>query len=379
MPNSEIVVFPWNKNFETGIDNIDSQHKTLFQLVNKLANSLVHENRIEVAEVFDELANYATYHFIEEEQVWAEYFQHDSWMASHTATHESFLPDIEKIKLNAVTSSWQDTIENVLQFLIRWLALHILDDDKKMILVLRELNDDIDLNEAKKRAKKQMRGSVGVLIDTVLTMYDELSSHAIELIREKHRRIIAEKELTALNQKLQQLASIDELSGLFNRRHFMSVIQAQIQAAKREQYPLSFISLDLDLFKSLNDSLGHLKGDEAIQSVGDTLSKLSKEHGGCAFRMGGEEFLVVTSNSHHQQSIDLAELIRHSVATITLSNQEKKQSHQLTCSIGVFCHTPQHDEDFLFFLSKVDGALYQAKNTGRNNVISANKQALCCE
>ncbi|ANS86561.1 Response regulator PleD [Vibrio scophthalmi] len=378
MPNSEIVVFPWNPNFETGIDHIDAQHKTLFQLVNKLANSLVHENRIEVAEVFDELANYATYHFTEEEQVWSEYFQQDNWMLSHTDTHESFLPDIEKIKHAAVTNCWQDTIENVLQFLIRWLALHILDNDKKMSLVVHGLKDGMVLDDAKKQARKQMRGSVGVLIDTVLTMYDELSSHAIELIREKHRRIIAEKELTALNQKLQQLAIIDELSGLFNRRHFMNVIQPEIQRAKLEQHALTFISLDLDLFKSLNDSLGHLKGDEAIQSVGDILSQLSKECGGHAFRMGGEEFLVVVTNTHYQHSTALAETIRQSIANVTLSNEEKKRSHQLTCSIGVFCHTPQGDEDFLFFLNKVDEALYQAKSAGRNNVISANNSAPCC-
>ncbi|EGU37299.1 HHE/GGDEF domain protein [Vibrio ichthyoenteri ATCC 700023] len=375
MPNSEIVVFPWNPNFETGIDHIDAQHKTLFQLVNKLANSLVHENRIEVAEVFDELANYATYHFAEEEQIWAEHFQCDHWMLSHTHAHNSFLPDIEKIKRDAITNCWQDTIENVLQFLIRWLALHILDDDKKMSLVVNELKNDVSLSEAKKAAKRQMRGSVGVLIDTVLTMYDELSSHAIELIREKHRRIIAEKNLTALNAQLQQQAMTDQLSGLFNRRHFMAIIEAKIQKANRGKSPLCFISLDLDLFKSINDTLGHLKGDEAIERVGSVLAQITADNNGCAFRMGGEEFLLVVANRAHHDGLTLAELIRLKIANIVLTNQEKKLSHHLTCSIGVFCHTPQHDEDFLFFLNKVDDALYQAKSAGRNSVISANQKA----
>lgn len=374
MPQNEIVVFPWNKNFETGIRTIDEQHKKLFLLVNKLANSLVHENRIEVAEVFDELADYATYHFSEEERIWSEYFQQqDGWMQVHSQTHYSFLPDILKIRENAEINHWQDTIEHVLQFLIRWLALHILDDDKKMSLVVQELKKaDVNISEAKKLARKQMRGSVGILIDTVLSMYDELSSHAIELIREKHRRVIAEKELRALNKKLQQLAITDELSGLFNRRHFMSVIPEQIQQARIGQYPLSFISLDLDHFKSLNDSLGHVKGDEAIARVGEVLSSLFTRSGDFIFRMGGEEFLVVTCHSSRQDACNLAELIREYIAEITLSHQAKRLDHQLTCSIGVFSHTPQQQDDFLYFLGNADEALYQAKINGRNIVICAN-------
>lgn len=373
MPNSEIVVFPWNKNFETGIQTIDDQHKNLFLLVNKLANSLVHENRIEVAEVFGELTDYTIYHFAAEEAIWSEHLQQqDGWRQAHSKAHNSFLPDITKIKENAAINHWQDTIEHILQFLIRWLAMHILDDDKRMSLVVEELKSGVDINEAKIFAKKKMRGSVGILIDTVLTMYDELSSHAIELIREKHRRITAEKELRKLNTKLQHLVITDELSGLFNRRHFMNLIPEQIQRAKIEQYPLSFISLDLDHFKSLNDSLGHIKGDEAITRVGTVLSTLFDRHGNFVFRMGGEEFLVVICHSNHQDARNQANLIRDSIAKITLSHQARHLDHQLTCSIGVFSHTPSQHDNFLFFLDHADKAMYQAKMNGRNTVFCNN-------
>ncbi|RJX67400.1 GGDEF domain-containing protein [Vibrio sinensis] len=377
MPNNEIVVFPWNKNFETGIQTIDDQHKNLFLLVNKLANSLVHENHIEVAEVFDELADYAQYHFSEEERIWGEYFQQDGWMQTHAQVHDSFIPDISKIKERASTSNWQETIENILQFLIRWLALHILDDDKKMCLALHELKNGATLDEAKRNTKKQMKGSVGVLIDTVLTMYEELSAHAIDLIREKHRRIIAEKKLMALNKKLHHIAITDELSGLFNRRHFMTVIPEQIQQAKSEQYPLSFIAVDLDHFKALNDSLGHLKGDEGIEQVSRVLSSMFNRPGDFVFRMGGEEFLVVVCHSNPQEVCNLSEVIRTHISNIILSNPVEDIHHQLTCSIGVFNHIPVQQEDFLFFLDKADKALYEAKANGRNIVVCINNKTRC--
>lgn len=377
MPNNEIMVFPWNKNFETGIQTIDEQHKNLFLLVNKLANSLVHENHIEVAEVFDELADYAQYHFSEEERIWGEYFQQDEWMKNHTEVHESFLPDIAKIKETASASTWQETIEHILQFLIRWLALHILDDDKKMCLALHELQNGATLTEAKKSTKQLMKGSVGVLIDTVLTMYEELSAHAIDLIREKHRRIIAEKKLLAMNQKLHHIAITDELSGLFNRRHFMTVIPEQIQHAKQNQYPLSFIAVDLDHFKTLNDSLGHLQGDEGITQVGKILSSIFNCPSDFVFRMGGEEFLIVVGDTIEHDASTLAEMIRSHIANITLFHPTENTHHHLTCSIGVFSHIPNLDEDFLFFLDKADKALYEAKGKGRNTVVCLETDSCC--
>lgn len=371
MPQHEIVVFPWNTNFETGIESIDEQHKILFRLVNKLANTLVHENRIEVAEVFDELAAYTVYHFEEEERVWAEYFQQDDWANQHVKTHQSFLPDINQIKQNAETASWQETIESILQFLIRWLALHILDDDKKMSLVVDELRNDYSLEQAKERAQLKMKGSVGVLIDTVLNMYEELSSHAIELIREKHRRIKAEKDLLVLNHQLQKLSITDELSGLYNRRHFMLMIENELQQAKLQQSMLSFISIDLDHFKKLNDSFGHLKGDEAIAKVGQSLNSIFRQSEDLVFRMGGEEFLVVSRNATVDRSLKLAEQTRLAVQQLTIFDQSQQQQVQLSCSIGVFYHTPRPEDDFLYYLDRVDKALYQAKKNGRNTVVNA--------
>lgn len=89
-----LEVFPWNKNFETGIEIIDDQHKKLILLLNQLAATLARDDQLETNRVFDELADYANYHFETEEIIWLEYFGDDSWLTSHQLTHFSFLPKV---------------------------------------------------------------------------------------------------------------------------------------------------------------------------------------------------------------------------------------------------------------------------------------------
>ncbi|CAE6901481.1 diguanylate cyclase [Vibrio sp. B1FIG11] len=83
MSDNELIIFPWNHNFETGMTKIDEQHYHLFLLVNKLANTLIYDDQIEVDGVFGELKDYAQYHFSYEESVWNEHFSDDVWNHEH--------------------------------------------------------------------------------------------------------------------------------------------------------------------------------------------------------------------------------------------------------------------------------------------------------
>ncbi|NWF36917.1 bacteriohemerythrin [Mariprofundus sp. KV] len=197
-------VFPWNDNFETGIPEIDDQHKQLVHLLNQLAAHLAHQSdSIELNKVFGELAAYADHHFKTEEGIWRPYFKDDDWFINHEQTHNSFMENVVKLKEEEGTKPLDEVIEDILKFLTHWLAYHILDSDKRMAKAVLAVNSGLSLEQAKMHADHEMSGSMRLLIETVLGMYDSLSSRTLELMKEKTERKRFEKELQQAHDELE--------------------------------------------------------------------------------------------------------------------------------------------------------------------------------
>lgn len=195
-------IFPWDKNFETGISIIDEQHQQLVNILNQLAVHLANRsNPITLNKIFNELSEYADYHFKTEEKIWLKHFKDDDWYTSHEKTHESFIKKVTTMKSDENIKPLDDVIHDVVSFLSQWLAYHILDTDKRMAKVVLALESGKSLEQAKILANDEMSGSMKVLINTVLTMYDSLSSRTIELMREKSLRKQAEEALLASEEK----------------------------------------------------------------------------------------------------------------------------------------------------------------------------------
>ena len=187
-------IFPWSVNFETGIESIDEQHKKLVEILNRLAAHLANmSEEVVLNDIFDELADYADYHFRSEEEVWTTYLSGDAWLEEHEKTHATFIDDVLTLKQS--NKSLDEVILDIVSFLSQWLAYHILDNDKRMAKAVLAIQDGKSLEVAKTQSENEMQGSMKILIDTVLTMYDSLSSRSLELMREKALRKIAEREL----------------------------------------------------------------------------------------------------------------------------------------------------------------------------------------
>ena len=371
-------VFPWNDNFGTGNDIIDEQHKRLVALLNGLANTLVNNQPHEIESAFTELANYADYHFSTEEEIWSECFGNDHWFLSHQLAHASFLPKILEIKERDAEQPLYLIVEDVVKFLIRWLAFHIIDNDKRYALVAREVAQGKSLEEAKIVSDRKMNASsVRVLIDTVLTMYDGLSSRALNLLRERRARIDAEaklkkayQELEAVNKLLEESAITDPLTQLHNRRHFQSVLVKELSRAQREHSRLTLILFDIDHFKELNDAYGHLAGDDALARVASKLRELCRRAGDYAFRIGGEEFAVLAcGNTATNQNGEFAEIIREETESLLIPNKDSGIAPVLTISLGVVSLTPDAKDTAEALYKKADQRLYMAKKNGRNRTI----------
>ncbi|MBL8450150.1 MAG: bacteriohemerythrin [Dechloromonas sp.] len=201
-----VEIFPWNRNFETGIDLIDRQHKRLVELLNILVGHIAFQSDAPTLnKIFDELKDYTIVHFTAEEKLWREYFGDDAWEEWHKHAHVDFVQKVLEIKSRESEETTDQVIEEIVTFLTHWLALHIIESDKRMAKVVLALPSGISLEQAKELANKEMEGATRVMIDTVMGMYDKLANRTIQLTREIARRVKVEEELRAAKEEMSRL------------------------------------------------------------------------------------------------------------------------------------------------------------------------------
>nr|WP_319564317.1 bacteriohemerythrin [uncultured Rhodoferax sp.] len=187
-------IFPWNPNLETGIDLIDVQHRKLVSLINQLAQQHVQgATEAEVQAILGELSDYADYHFRTEEGIWKTALAGDDWLIQHIQTHQRFFRHIAELQSNQ--RPFQEVLDELFSYLIQWLAYHILDNDKRMALALKAIGQGASVASAHAQADAHMQGATATLIQTVLGMYQTLSSQALILMHEKLGRQRAEQAL----------------------------------------------------------------------------------------------------------------------------------------------------------------------------------------
>lgn len=165
-----------------------------------------------------------------------------------------------------------------------------------------------------------------------------------------------------------QLAYLDSLTLLPNRRYYDAFVKREWKRAGRHGYPLSMIMIDIDYFKAYNDSLGHLQGDQCLRQVARTLRKYFRRPSDLIARYGGEEFCVVAA-CDEVQIAQLADILRMAVETMHLPHPNSKISKYVTISLGVATLIPDSSCEYEQLLHNADQALYSAKQFGRNRVV----------
>lgn len=176
------------------------------------------------------------------------------------------------------------------------------------------------------------------------------------------RNITEQKEM---EKRLHQLATTDELTGLNNRRHFEQLFLTEIDRSKRYEHPLSLLMLDIDHFKQINDTYGHIVGDEALKEVAHTLNR-SLRATDISARLGGEEFCVLLPETNELEARQVAERILEEIRKLEVAADS--ETVKLTISIGGITRTS--DFHYLEMLQSADQALYQAKHNGRDQYVA---------
>jgi two-component system chemotaxis family response regulator WspR len=179
---------------------------------------------------------------------------------------------------------------------------------------------------------------------------------------------VSQQQLLDTNLVLQRLMNSDGLTGLSNRRHFDEYLELEWRRSLRDQSQLSLLMIDVDYFKSYNDSFGHLDGDEALRKVATAIRDASARPADLPARYGGEEFALVLPNTSPGGARLVAEKLRQSVAALKIPHISPVEGSRLTISIGLSTMTPQPGGDCRQLILAADKGLYLAKNNGRNQV-----------
>jgi diguanylate cyclase (GGDEF)-like protein len=198
--------------------------------------------------------------------------------------------------------------------------------------------------------------------------YRDLRKDHKELMEAQDALLASQEELRGVNAMLNELSVRDGLTGLYNRRHFDTVLDIELRRAARNRKPISLLMIDVDCFKALNDSYGHQHGDECLREVARALEEHPRRGYDVVARYGGEEFVVLLPEADSSAAQIAAESMRHAVQALQIENSGSAVDKVVTVSIGVCSDIPNLYEEPERFVREADTALYAAKRLGRNRV-----------
>jgi len=215
----------------------------------------------------------------------------------------------------------------------------------------------------------QLAVMLGVILLGVMTFAWRIF---MQIEQQQQQLLESSEALKHLNVKLEQASYTDTLTGIFNRRYFNLVYEREFKRALRANKSITFMMIDIDFFKQYNDTYGHLQGDVALQNVAHILKSSLLRPGDFVFRLGGEEFGIILTETDCPNARKMGEKLRFNVESLNMEHKGNKKSGLLTISAGAICIAPTESMNNESLLHSADTNLYAAKERGRNMVVFSN-------
>ncbi len=239
----------------------------------------------------------------------------------------------------------------------------------RLISTVRNMEDGKDLpiimlSGTKNSLKKKLTGFNLGASDFLMKPFEkeELVARVKSLLR---TRFLLD-ELREKNTLLERLAVTDELTGLYNRRHFFETVKEQMALGLRHNFKIACLLMDIDHFKKINDTHGHIAGDDVLRKVGSLLNSCKRE-GELLARFGGEEFIMCLFNTDSASVLRAAERFRQLIKSFEFSSNNHPKLH-VTVSIGVAIYPQTAIITIDELIKAADNALYRSKVEGRDRV-----------
>ena len=363
-------LFTWNDTFLTHLHSVDGQHQRLVGLVNDLAELVIAADGIDpqtYAALREAVLDYAQVHFQDEEKLMMSIGLDQRHLGLHLDQHRCFLEEAMSLGDLGKTVA-AERAEKLVEFLVRWLAYHILGTDQSMARQMRWISAGDTPAQAFDKDVQQQTSSTDPLLAAMSGLFYVVSERNRELRglnnALEHRVKERTLELEKANQQLQLLAIQDDLTGLPNRRFAILCLNQLWLEAQRYGRPLSLLMLDADNFKLVNDTYGHATGDTLLRKLAKRLRD-SVRRSDIVCRLGGDECLVICPQSSASGAVEVARKILEMNRPFQTSDGETYWEGAL--SIGVATAAPtafdtmQQPDDLL---RAADQALYGAKRKG---------------
>ncbi len=363
--------FQWNKNFETGLFDVDEQHHQLVDKINNFSN-LITNNDIHfehISSLFNELADYAAYHFNEEEALMISAGIDSQHLDKHIKIHQEFIQEVCSM-FSIVSENNTVAIKRLLDFLTHWLAYHILGTDQNMARQIESIQQGATPKEAFEQEEKEASGATKPLLFALNNLFHQVSERNKELLQlnQSLEEKVAKrtKDLSEANLHLEELALTDTLTGLSNRRHCMGLLEIFWKESVHGQTALSCVMIDADHFKVVNDNWGHDAGDLVLKQLAKTLQN-SFRNDDIVCRLGGDEFLVICPNTDLQGGLYISEQVRKIVSDLKVPTGETFWNSSVSVGVASREKDMKNMEELI---KMADKSVYIAKKAGKNCVKS---------
>lgn len=247
------------------------------------------------------------------------------------------------------------------------------------LILLDVLMPGMNGYEVCRRLKEEPR-TMNIPVIFLTTLSDEedekagLEAGAIDYVAKPFRlpivkaRVRNHLELKRRGDLLENLAGLDGLTGIANRRRFDETLAVEWHRAQRAKFSVAIILLDIDFFKPYNDHYGHPQGDDCLRRVAGGLTTTLRRASDFLARYGGEEFVAILANCEMTEALAVAEQMRERIAELAIPHGYSRVASYVTISLGVAARVPELTDVAADLIAAADAALYQAKRAGRNRV-----------